>query len=64
VAELRARAFTVFARAWEECRRAVTYLRWHEGDADKLVPSLRSNKGPRRRGASAAGAPPAAPAGG
>ncbi|HEU4534583.1 MAG TPA: hypothetical protein VFS00_10715, partial [Polyangiaceae bacterium] len=43
----RARAFRLFARAYDECRRAVAYLRWHEGDADELVPSLFAM---RRRG--------------
>jgi hypothetical protein len=36
----RARAFTVFQRAYERCRQAAAYLRWDEGDADSLVPSL------------------------
>lgn len=36
----RSRAFWLFSRAYDECRRAVAYLRWHEGDADELVPSL------------------------
>jgi hypothetical protein len=37
---LRAKAFTLFLRAYEECRRGVTYLRWHHGDASAIVPSL------------------------
>lgn len=36
----RARAFTLFVRAYDACQRAVTYLRWDEGDADTLAPSL------------------------
>jgi hypothetical protein len=36
----RARAFTVFQRAYERCRQAAAYLRWDEGDAEALVPSL------------------------
>lgn len=39
-AEQRKRAFTLFYRAYEECRRAVSYLRWHEGDAESIAPSL------------------------
>jgi hypothetical protein len=35
---LRAQAFTVFVHAYEEVRRAVSYLRWSM--RDKLVPSL------------------------
>jgi hypothetical protein len=37
---LRAQAFTLFARAYNECRSAVTYLRRHQGDGDGIVPSL------------------------
>lgn len=36
----RARAFTLFARAYDTCRRAIHHLRWNEGDADTIVPSL------------------------
>lgn len=36
----RRRSFWLFFRAYEESRRAVGYLRWHEGDVDELVPSL------------------------
>jgi len=36
----RARAFTLFQRNYEACRKAAAYLRWDEGDADSLVPSL------------------------
>ncbi len=41
---VRAQAYTLFVRAYAECRRAVTYLRWHQGDVRRIVPSLR----PRR----------------
>jgi hypothetical protein len=37
---LRAKAFTLFLRAYEECRRGVTYLRWNYRDASAIVPSL------------------------
>lgn len=47
-AELRQRAFTLFVRAWDEARRGVTFLRWHEGDADQLAPSPYINRGPHR----------------
>lgn len=43
---LRARAFTLFVRAYDECRRGVSYLRWRHGDANALVPSLYA---PRKR---------------
>jgi hypothetical protein len=39
-AEQRVRAYTLFVNAYEETRRAVAYLRWHEGDLDDLMPSL------------------------
>src|SRR5690606_26514452 len=38
--EIRARAFTLLARHYDECRRAVTYVRHHDGDADEIAPSL------------------------
>jgi hypothetical protein len=44
----RARAFWLVVRSYNEARRAVTFLRWNEGDADQLVPSLFAGK-PRRR---------------
>lgn len=36
----RARAFTLLVRAYDACRRAMTLVRWSEGDADALAPSL------------------------
>lgn len=39
-AELRARAFTLLWRVYEDCRQAVAYLRYREGDADVVAPSL------------------------
>ncbi len=47
----RQRAFALFDRAYEEGRRVVAFLRWHDGDADTLMPSIRSRGGggsPRR----------------
>jgi len=41
-------AFTLFVRAYEEVKRGVVFLRWHEGDADELLPSLYSLKVGRR----------------
>jgi hypothetical protein len=37
---LRQQAFTVFVDSYDQVRRAVIFLRWDEGDADELVPSL------------------------
>ena len=39
-AEIRNAAYTLFARAYNELRRASVYLRWNEGDADTFVPPL------------------------
>ena len=38
--DLRNRAFTILRDRYEEMRRVVTYVRWHEGDAKEIVPSL------------------------
>lgn len=46
LADRRRRAFTLFARAYDDCRQAVGYLRWKAGDAAKLAPSL---AGPRTK---------------
>ncbi|HEU4405439.1 MAG TPA: hypothetical protein VFS43_09135 [Polyangiaceae bacterium] len=44
-----AKAYELFFRAYDECRRAVIYLRWHEGDADQIAPSLMRSRRRRRR---------------
>ncbi len=49
-AETRQRAFTLFVQAYDQVRRAVSYLRWDHGDADRIVPSLYAGRGGRRRG--------------
>ncbi len=36
----RARAFRLLVRAYGQARRALAYLRWDEGDVDRLAPSL------------------------
>lgn len=45
VADQRRRAYTLFVRAYDETRRALSYLRWHEGDLDQLAPSLYKGRG-------------------
>ena len=52
-ADRKVRAFTLFTTAYDQVRRGVTYLRWNEGDADSLAPSLYKGRG-GSRGASAA----------
>jgi hypothetical protein len=46
--ETRMRAFTLFFRAYCQVRRAVQYLRFDEGDADQLAPSLTGNRKSRQ----------------
>jgi hypothetical protein len=48
-AEVRARAFTLFIRAYDDARRAVSFLHWHEGDADSVAPSLYSGRSTGRK---------------
>jgi hypothetical protein len=38
--DMRNRMFTLFIEAYDDARRAISYLRWHEGDADDVAPSL------------------------
>lgn len=40
VGQLRAAALSLLLERYEELRRAISYLRWHEGDADEIAPSL------------------------
>ena len=47
-AELRRRAYTHFVQTYSEVRRAITYLRWEEGDADEIAPSLFGGRTSRR----------------
>ncbi len=42
-------AFTLFVKAYDEVRRGLVYLRWHDGDADEIAPSLYSSRVGRRR---------------
>src|SRR5688572_5909064 len=48
-ADRRRRAFSLFARAYDQARRAVIYLRWDQGDADDIAPSLYAGRGGSRR---------------
>lgn len=49
LADLRARAFTLLVTTYDEVRRLLPYLRWKEGDADLLAPSLWDNPGPKKK---------------
>ncbi|MBN8612403.1 MAG: hypothetical protein J0L92_17555 [Deltaproteobacteria bacterium] len=46
--ETRTRAFSYLVRQYEELRRMVTFVRWFEGDFDKIVPSLYAGRGQRK----------------
>lgn len=46
----RARAFALMLNAYDSCRRALTYLRWKEGDADSIAPSLFKKRPGRKPG--------------
>ena len=50
--DTRQRAFTLLVTAYDEVRRAVTFVRWAEGDADAFAPSLYAKSRKRRPGAS------------
>ena len=50
------KAFTLFARAYDQCRRLVSYLRWDTGDAESIAPSIYVRKR-RRNGEEAADSP-------
>jgi hypothetical protein len=45
VSTQRQRNFTLFLNAYDQVRRAVTFLRWNEGDLDRIAPSLYSGRG-------------------
>ncbi|MDB4984915.1 MAG: hypothetical protein JWN04_93 [Myxococcaceae bacterium] len=47
--QARQRAYSLFFRAYDEVRRAVTYLRWHEDDVEQIIPSLFAGRGAGRR---------------
>jgi len=43
----RQKAFTLFVKAYDDARRAVTFLRWHQDDVDSIAPSLYAGRGGR-----------------
>lgn len=48
-ADLRRRAIADAVRIYDQLRRQMTYLRWHEDDVDTLVPSLFAGRGGRKK---------------
>jgi hypothetical protein len=45
----RQRMFTLFVEAYDQVRRAVSLLRWDEGDLETIAPSLYSGRGNFRK---------------
>ena len=43
----RNQAFTLFIRAYRDAERAIHHLRWEQGDADTIIPSLYSGRSRR-----------------
>jgi hypothetical protein len=42
--EIQARMFTLLYHAYDEIRRGIHHLRWHQRDADEIVPSFYSRR--------------------
>jgi hypothetical protein len=55
-AEDRQRAYSLLLRAYDQARRAMTYLRWREDDVEKIAPSLWAGRGQRSGNAGTANA--------
>ena len=49
VARERQAAFTLTVKAYDQARRAASYLLWDDGNVDEVVPSLYAGRGGRRR---------------
>lgn len=60
-ARVRQQAMTLLLGAYDETRRAITYLRWHEDDADSIAPSLYAGKTRQSTREPPAATPPAPP---
>jgi hypothetical protein len=60
--EQRRRALTLLLRAYDEVRRAITYLRWKTNDIDDIAPSLFAGRGGRRKSTETTPATPTTPA--
>jgi hypothetical protein len=43
--DIRRRMFTLVCATYDEIRRGVSFLRWHQGDVDSIVPSLYAGRG-------------------
>ncbi len=58
VAQQRQRAFTLFVNSYDQARRAITFLRWNEGDVETIAPSLYAGRGSRKKAEPEPAAPP------
>ena len=52
---IRLRAMTLLLRSYDETRRAIGFLRRHQGDVDRIAPSLFAGRGGRGKAGKAAG---------
>lgn len=52
------RAASFFYNAYDQCRRAMGYVRWDEGDASDYTPALVGTRGPRAKAEDAGGDEP------
>ena len=57
----RRRAFALLDGAYDEIRRGLAWLRWQEGDAEQIAPSLRGHRGPQKKTASSEPTAPVEP---
>jgi hypothetical protein len=57
----RQRHFTLFVNAYDQVRRAISFLRWDDDDLESIAPSLYAGRGARPKPASAEPAPVPAP---
>jgi hypothetical protein len=63
VAHVRQQAVTLMIKAYDQARRAVAFLRWNEGDAETIAPSLYAGRARKPNGAGGSdAATPASPA--
>jgi hypothetical protein len=60
--DVRSRAFTLFVNAYDEIRRAVSYLRWKEDDVDNIAPSLYAGRASSKKKTDVPAPTPPAPA--
>ena len=59
--DIRARAFTLVVKLYDDLRRVITFLRWKGDEAERIAPSLYANRGGRRRSDVPEVQPPAPP---